>query len=264
MPPRAASPPPSTRPGTPSSSASSRELQAGLLPLRLPEIPGVDVAVRYWAAGLLTEVGGDFYDIFPIDDRRWAIVIGDVCGTGPEAAGVTAIVRHTVRAAATHGADPAAVLDWANAALLAAHRRLFCTAIYSTLERSDDGAWRYTVVAGGHPLPVLVGADGRPRSIGTPGTLLGVVPVVTATPHHVELVAGDTIVLYTDGVTDVAPPFGLEPEQLQQLVTGAVEPGGTADEIAARLGEAIAAVLPIPERNDDVAIVVARVTRPDG
>ena len=92
-------------------------LQAALLPPRLPDIDGASVAVRYWAAGTVTDVGGDFYDIFELGDRRWAIVIGDVCGTGPNAAAVTAIVRHTIRAAATHGAGYHEVLSWVNDAL---------------------------------------------------------------------------------------------------------------------------------------------------
>ena len=124
-------------------------LQAALLPPRLPDIDGASVAVRYWAAGTVTDVGGDFYDIFALGDRRWAIVIGDVCGTGPNAAAVTAIARHTIRAAATHGADHHEVLSWVNDALHAGNRDLFCTAIYSTLERVDDETWRFISVAGG-------------------------------------------------------------------------------------------------------------------
>ena len=75
-------------------------LQASLLPPALPDIPGADIAVRYWPAGAAVEVGGDFYDVFPLNDTRWAVVIGDVCGTGPDGAAVTGIARHTIRAAA--------------------------------------------------------------------------------------------------------------------------------------------------------------------
>ncbi len=93
------------------------KLQAALLPPRLPEVDGLTIAAWYWAAGAVSEVGGDFYDAFAIDDRKWAVVIGDVCGTGPDAAAVTAIARHTIRAAATHGHQPAEVLSWLNDAL---------------------------------------------------------------------------------------------------------------------------------------------------
>ena len=234
-------------------------LQAALLPPRLPPIEGISVAVRYWAAGAASDVGGDFYDLFAIDDKRWSVVIGDVCGTGPNAAAVTAIARHTIRAAAKHGASHEEVLDWVNQALDAGNRDLFCTAVYSTLEALEDGSWRYTTIAGGHPLPLLVRLDAEVTTIGQPGTLLGVVPSIEATPATTRLVAGDTVVLYTDGVTDVAPPHGLEPDALAQIVTAAARAGGSAEDIAARLGEAIEAAYPITQRDDDVAVVVMRI-----
>ena len=234
-------------------------LQAALLPPRLPEIDGASVAVRYWAAGTATVVGGDFYDIFGIDDRRWAIVIGDVCGTGPNAAAVTAIARHTIRAAARHGADHQEVLDWVNEALHAGNRDLFCTATYSTLERVDDETWRFTFVAGGHPLPIIVSADGSATAVGRPGTLLGVFPKIKSTTSTALLGPGDTLILHTDGVTDVRPPYDLDPDHVLDLATQAAAGSTTADEVATRLGLAIHSVLPIPDRNDDVALVVVHI-----
>ncbi|MGH9134283.1 MAG: PP2C family protein-serine/threonine phosphatase, partial [Ilumatobacteraceae bacterium] len=234
-------------------------LQASLLPPRLPDVPGTSIAVRFWAAGAVTEVGGDFYDVFRIGDRRWAIVIGDVCGTGPNAAAVTVIARHTMRAAATHGAEHREVLDWVNEALHAGNRDLFCTAIYSTLEQIDDESWRFVSVAGGHPLPILVTADGATSVVGSPGTLLGVLPTIQAEPSAVALGPGDTLILYTDGVTDVRPPYDLDPDRVVELAIEATRDGGTADDIAARLGRAISNVLPIPDRHDDVALVVIRI-----
>jgi PAS domain S-box-containing protein len=239
-------------------------LQAALLPPRLPHIDGASVAVRYWAAGTATEVGGDFYDIFELGDRRWAIVIGDVCGTGPNAAAVTAIARHTIRAAATHGADHHEVLAWVNDALHAGNRDLFCTAVYSTLERLDDETWQFTSVAGGHPLPIVVAVDGSATTIGRPGTLLGVLPEIQTTSGEVPLHPGDTLILHTDGVTDVRPPYELDPDQVIGLAAEAAVGSTAADEIATRLGQAIHNVLPIPDRHDDVALVVVHILRPIG
>ena len=91
-------------------------LQASLLPDTLPEIPGTEIAVRYWPTGVGAEVGGDFYDVFAVDDH-WAIVMGDVCGTGPVAASVTGLARHTIRSAAWHGDDPTDVLAHLNLAV---------------------------------------------------------------------------------------------------------------------------------------------------
>jgi PAS domain S-box-containing protein len=236
------------------------KLQAALLPPRLPRVDGLSIAARYWAAGAVSEVGGDFYDAFKIDDQRWAVLIGDVCGTGPDAAAVTAIARHTVRAAATHGAEPALVLRWLNDALHAGNRELFCTVAYLTLEPTGGGEWRYTSTSAGHPFPLLVTRAGEATPIGKAGMLVGAVPSITVTTVDGVLEPGDTVVLYTDGVTDVSPPHGIDPEALARMVAKAAEGEVSAEDIAARLGNAIEEVLPISERNDDVALLVVRVT----
>ncbi len=84
----------------------AKMLEAALLPESLPEIPGVEIASLYRAAGELNDVGGDFYDVLAYGEDRWLLVIGDVCGKGPRAAGVTALARHTLRAAAMLGLTP--------------------------------------------------------------------------------------------------------------------------------------------------------------
>ena len=236
------------------------KLQAALLPPRLPKVEGLTIAARYWAAGAVSEVGGDFYDAFRMDERRWAVLIGDVCGTGPDAAAVTAIARHTVRAAATHGQPPSEVLEWLNDALHAGNRNLFCTVAYLTLERTDDGRWHYTATSGGHPYPVLISREGSVTPIGGPGMLLGAVSPISVTTVEGTLGSGDTVVLYTDGVTDVSPPHGIDPNALAGMVAKAAEGDPSAEDVAARLGEAIEEVLPISERNDDVALLVVRVS----
>ncbi len=238
-------------------------LQRALLPAKLPEVEGLTVAVRYWAAGHVNEVGGDFYDLFPIGPGRWAVVIGDVCGTGPEAAAITAKARHTIRAAATHGVEPVEVLEWVNQAILASFRDLFCTAVYGTLESLGDGRWHFRCVAGGHPAPVVVGADGWARTVGGPGTLIGVLPQVKFQPGECELGPGDTLVLNTDGITDVAPPYGLTEEQRVELIRTAARAEGTAEEVARGVQTAIEDVLPISQRDDDIALVAIRIDPQD-
>ncbi len=233
-------------------------LQAALLPPRLPEIDGIGLAVRYWPAGAVTIVGGDFYDVFLLGDDRWAIVIGDVCGSGPNAAAVTAIARHTIRAAAMHGAAGAEALEWTNLALHAGNRDLFCTAVFSTVERTPDG-WRFTSTAAGHPLPLLARADGAVSTVGELGSLLGVLPELELGTASVELRPGDTLILYTDGVTDVPPPDDLDPDTLALLVRQAATGAASAEIVADRLGRSLHELLPVARRNDDVAIVVARV-----
>ena len=235
-------------------------LQAALLPSQLPEIPGVEVAVRYWAAGAVSEVGGDFYDIFSIDERRWAVVIGDVCGTGADAAAITSAARHTIRAAASHGAEPADVLAWVNTAVRDVGGGRFCTVVYAVLEALPNGSWKATTVVGGHPLPVVVDADGSVRSLGAHGTLIGALDRIRLTTTEDILLPGTTVVMHTDGVNDVRPPHGLDDEALQAMVLAAVASTSSADEVADRMGDAIQTVLSIPERDDDVAIVVLRIS----
>ncbi|HEY0519826.1 MAG TPA: PAS domain-containing protein, partial [Ilumatobacteraceae bacterium] len=134
-------------------------LQASLLPDQLPEVPGVDIAVRYWATGQGVEVGGDFYDVFPTTDGEWAVVIGDVCGTGPIAAAVTGLARHTIASAAWHGDDEVAVLRTLNRALKARNTGPFCTVVYGTLRPQSTGA-TFTFACAGHPRPIVARADG--------------------------------------------------------------------------------------------------------
>jgi PAS domain S-box-containing protein len=230
-------------------------LQSALLPRALPAIPGLDVAVRYWAAGA-SEVGGDFYDLFPLDDRRWAVVIGDACGKGPSAAALTSIGRHTIRAAAAHGHDHATVLRWLNDAVLSSGHDVFCTVCYATIEPLDDG-WRLVVSSGGHPLPVVVRADGSASTVGAPGTLIGAFPTIRVQPRSTTLAPGDTLVLITDGLTDVPPPHQLGSDALVELVAGAAT-ATDAEGVAERLGLHIAEALPVQQRRDDIALVVLR------
>jgi serine phosphatase RsbU (regulator of sigma subunit) len=232
-------------------------LQEALLPVAVPDIDGVDMAVRYWAAGLVNEVGGDFYDVFPIGPERWSIVIGDVCGTGPEAAAVTAKARHTIRAAATHGAEHKDVLQWVNDAILASGRSRFCTVLYATLERRPDTRWTLTTSAAGHPLPIVATQEGT-HLVGRPGTLAGVCRRLDLTVSTTHLASGDTLVLYTDGITDVAPPHGLIEADMRDLVAeAAVAP--TAHDVVETLHERLNQILPFERRHDDMALVVLRI-----
>ena len=147
-------------------------LQASLLPDRLPDIPNLAVAVRYWASGEGTEVGGDFYDLFAIDDGTWAAVIGDICGTGPLAASLTSLARNTIRLCGWRGDDAVTTLNWLNRAMLEARPGWFLTGAYVTLHPRETGVDLEVTVAG-HPLPVIVAVDGTARLAGEPGTLLG-------------------------------------------------------------------------------------------
>jgi PAS domain S-box-containing protein len=236
----------------------AQTLQRSLLPASLPDIPGVEVAVRYWPVGEATEAGGDFFDVFALETAdQWAVVIGDVCGTGPEAAALTALARHTIRDSAWHGDSPVAVLGALNRAVRRSGSDSFLTAVYAVLDTSGPRP-QLTVTCGGHPLPVLTGRGGA-ATIGLPGTLLGVLEEAPVHPATVALTAGDVVVFYTDGATDIPPPHALDEAALTAIVEQAVASGGTAEDVAERMRDALEQVESFERREDDIALLVLRV-----
>jgi serine phosphatase RsbU (regulator of sigma subunit) len=177
-------------------------LQQALLPESLPDVPGAEIEARYCAAGELNEVGGDFYDVFEHGTDRWMLLIGDVCGKGPRAAGVTALARHTLRAAAMSGQSLQEMLGTLHQALrLQPPGSDLCTACLVTMEYAS-GHTRLTVALAGHPPPLIIDPDGAARQIGQPGTLLGVLDPIDITETQAEMQPGETLLLYTDGVPD--------------------------------------------------------------
>jgi PAS domain S-box-containing protein len=175
-------------------------LQRGLLPESLPAVPGAEVRARYHAAGELNEVGGDFYDVFPRGED-WVLVIGDVVGKGARAAGVTALARHTLRAAAMGGASSEDMLRLLHRALCEQPSGAdMCTVCLAELKPAADPR-RLRLALAGHPPPLLM-RGGEVRQVGRPGTLLGVIEPVRVCITELELEAGDTLLMYTDGVLD--------------------------------------------------------------
>jgi serine phosphatase RsbU (regulator of sigma subunit) len=235
----------------------ARTLQHSLLPAELPEIPGIEAAARFRPTGEGNEVGGDFYDLFETGGRGWTVVMGDVCGKGPDAAAVTALARYTLRTAAMRERLPSRSLRLLNEALLRQRDdRRFCTVAYAYLE-AHDGGIRVGVASGGHPLPMLLRPDGRVESVGEPGTLLGVLPDPNLEDRSLALSPGDALVFYTDGVIEGrGAEVLLDEDGLRELLAGLA--GAGADEIAARVEEAAVAAQDGSPR-DDIAVLVLRV-----
>ncbi|HEY3971061.1 MAG TPA: GAF domain-containing SpoIIE family protein phosphatase, partial [Solirubrobacteraceae bacterium] len=188
----------------------AQTLQQALLPESLPEIPGLEVQARYCAAGELNEVGGDFYDVFDYGtDReagRWMLVIGDVCGKGPRAAGVTALARHTLRAAAMSDQSPPEMLETLHRALLRQPPGADLCTVCLVVAQRIGAETHLTVALAGHPPPLLIDRDGQAQLIGRSGTLLGVLDPIEIVEIEAELRDGETLLLYTDGVTDAGRP----------------------------------------------------------
>jgi sigma-B regulation protein RsbU (phosphoserine phosphatase) len=233
----------------------ARTLQRTLIPPAAPEIPGLDAAAVYRPAGDGTEVGGDFFDIFQIGDGDWVVALGDVEGKGPEAAVVTALARHTIRAAAVNQHDPSSILRTLNSVLLRDDTERFCTVVLVRLRR-DAGSWVATASSGGHPLPLLLRAGESPQPIDARGSLLGLFddPLLTDTPQ--ALVAGDSLLLYTDGVTEGRDRDGFFGEsRLRQVVAA---PHASARDLVDRVLQGVLGFQD-DQPSDDIAIVAIRV-----
>ena len=203
-------------------------------------------------------MGGDFYDVFPAATGRWAAVIGDVCGKGPEAAAITALARYTLRATAMREELPSRILATLNEAMLRQREdRRFCTVLYASIDpRPPSTEIRFA--AAGHPLPLVIRGDGSVQEVGTPGTLLGIVPDPDLVDNFVSLRPGDSIVLFTDGVTDAAAPEVVrDPTELAKLA--GADSDDSADLLADRLLEAALSDSGLSEPRDDIAILVIRV-----
>ena len=232
-------------------------LQHSLLPRSLPEIAGFEASSRFLAAGEAYEVGGDFYDVFPSGSRSWTAVIGDVCGKGPEAASLTALARYTVRTATSPDNTPSDVLRALHNSIDAERSDFrFCTAALARIQAPANGKdeARVTVSLGGHPLPIILRQNGQVESIGEPGTILGVLPSPTLADVDGTLAIGDSLILYTDGVLDIANRAKRgDPDWFKDQV--AVSTGKSADEIAERLAQA-AIERHGSELRDDIAILV--------
>jgi serine phosphatase RsbU (regulator of sigma subunit) len=235
---------------------TARTLQRTLLPAQLPGVPGLQIAARYQPLDDGAVVGGDFYDVFRRGDQQsYGLSIGDVSGKGVEAASLTALARHTIRAASRRSASPAAVLAELNDAVLADDRQDRYMTVALMVLRPEQMATHLTVSLGGHPQPLLRTADRAVRPVGRPGSAVGLLDRGNWAEDHLSLAAGNVLVLFTDGLTDVRnPETGELAGDLLAEVLAASE-AGDAETLA---DELLAAVLAFGggARRDDMALLV--------
>jgi serine phosphatase RsbU (regulator of sigma subunit)/DNA-binding response OmpR family regulator len=237
--------------------AIAADLQASLLPAKLPHVPGLSIAAHYRAGAEGMVVGGDFYDVFS-GAGGWGMIIGDVCGRGAAAAARTSLARHTAREAARHDRDPATVLAALESAIQADQREALdlISAICLSATPVPGGIELCCAVAG-HPLPILVRADGEASQVAEPGPILGINPAARFTSHELFMASGDVLFLYTDGVTESRRSgvlFG--EERLAEMVSELVRRGAGVQEMASAPVAAAAAYNEI--HNDDMATLVLR------
>ncbi|WP_243708550.1 SpoIIE family protein phosphatase [Actinomadura sp. GC306] len=245
--------------------AMSSALQRSLLPPGIPEIPGLEVAVVYEPAGEGSEVGGDFYDVFESGRRSggapaaWRFAIGDVCGTGPEAAAVTGLARHALRILAAEDMSVPAVLNRLNRLILGeGERGRLLTLLHGEIaaRRRSDGV-TVRLSSAGHPPPLLLAPDGRVREAASPQPLLGVFDGVDFHTDTVQLRRGEVLLCVTDGVTERRSGGRLlgDGQGLENLLSDCA--GLSAGAVAARIQRAVRDFGPEPS-NDDVALIVLR------
>jgi sigma-B regulation protein RsbU (phosphoserine phosphatase) len=238
----------------------SQTLQAALLPRTLPQVPQIDFAAEYLPASTGADVGGDFYDVVAVGPDRWLVTIGDVCGKGAQAAARTGLVRDVLRALVREGRPLVRAIEMLNEVMLeAADPQQFCTLAAVMLDRAEHGgrsAVTMEVVLAGHAQPIVLRADGTAELIGRFGTALGLVENIDLHCTQHLLAAGDTLLLYTDGVTECRRG----PEQFDdhRLLEAAIAASGTS---AARL---VATVRQAVQRfasdlcSDDMALLAVR------
>jgi serine phosphatase RsbU (regulator of sigma subunit) len=234
----------------------ARTLQRSLLPESLPVLDNLALSSAYHPVGEESEVGGDFYDVFTTPTGCW-MVVGDVCGKGPEAAAVTALVRHSIRAFAFVRSSPAQVLGAVNEVMLGHElSQRFATAVVARMNLTLTPV-RAVIAGAGHPPPLLLGADGSVDCPAVHGMMLGVRPGSNVLDLEVELEQGSTLVLYTDGLLDAgAPRRGLTPAELCGLLA---DHAGAAPQLLVQKLERLALSSGAGRLRDDVAIVAARV-----
>lgn len=260
----------------------SRVLQRGLLPSRVAAIPGVDSALVYEPCGEGV-AGGDFYDVFPGNGAggRWCFALGDVQGSGPEAAVVTGLARPWLRLLAREGHQVSVVLDRLNGLLIdeatetadaaagmtapaggqyvpEASQPRFLSLLYGELvPLPDSGGVRCTLSSAGHPLPLLLRPDGTVRVAAVPQMLIGVVDGITYESETFDLLPGETLLCVTDGVTErrAGPRMFDDGDGLAALLSTCA--GLTAQQVAERIMRAVHAFGDGP-LDDDLALLVLR------
>lgn len=227
-------------------------LQESLLPGELPRIPGWELAAMYrpGATDEEIEVGGDFYDFFETDEG-WLVLLGDVTGKGMAAAAMTSLVRHGARFLCRQTPEPSAIMGELDEALRERGGLSLCTAVCARLHEDH-------VVLGvaGHPAPLVLRDDGRLRELGVSGPILGAWSGGEWPERGVQIAADETLVLYTDGVTDVPGwrgRFGTERLRRWLIAHAGHDPGRLLLELERDLAE-----FQVPGQVDDTAVLALR------
>ncbi|MEU5911120.1 SpoIIE family protein phosphatase [Micromonospora sp. NPDC047527] len=234
----------------------AQALQQSLLPPVLPVVDGIGFAAEYVPTGDDAEVGGDFYDVVPLPDGRWLVVIGDVSGKGVQAAAVTGLVRDVIRVLVGDGKPLPEALARLNETLVERGGGRYCTLALAAVGVGDGGQLDVSLHLAGHDRPVLLAGAGGARFVGTGGTALGLLDTIISPTAEITLAPGDSLIFYTDGVTERRR--GRELFGTDRLRDAAAPLAGySADVVAARL-RAAAINFSVEPPRDDIALLVLR------
>ncbi|MFI7125448.1 SpoIIE family protein phosphatase [Nonomuraea sp. NPDC050153] len=236
---------------------TSRVLQRSLLPMRVAPMPGLESAVVYEPAEEGAHVGGDFYDLFTVADH-WCFALGDVCGSGPEAAAVTGLARHAVRLLAKEHYTVADIFDRLNHALLEeGEEGRFLSLLCGELTPLPQGGALCTIASAGHPPPLLLRPNGKVEPMATPQLLLGIESGARFYVETFELAPEELLLCVTDGVTERRDGTRLldDGDGLATLLSGCT--GLSAHAVAERVRHAVETFAEEPSQ-DDVALLVIK------
>ena len=238
---------------------TSRVLQRSLLPMRVAPMPGLESAVVYEPAEEGADVGGDFYDLFTVADH-WCFALGDVCGSGPEAAAVTGLARHAVRLLAKEHYTVADILVRLNQTLLEeCEEGRFLSLLCGELTPLPQGGALCTLASAGHPPPLLLRSNGEVRQVAEPQLLLGIEADAQFFTETFELRPEEVLLCVTDGVTERRSGGRLldDGDGLAAILAGCM--GLSAHAVAERIRQAVDTFAVEPCR-DDVALLVLKAT----
>lgn len=234
----------------------AQTLQQSLLPPVLPVVEGIGFAAEYVPTGDDAEVGGDFYDVVPLPDGRWLVVIGDVSGKGVQAAAVTGLVRDVIRVLVGDGKPLPEVLGRLNETLVERGGGRYCTLALAAVGPGDGDQLDVSLHLAGHDRPVLLHGGGGADFVGTGGTALGLLDAIATPTAEIALKPRDALIFYTDGVTERRR--GRELFGTDRLRESAAPLAGySADVVAARL-RATAIAFSVEPPRDDIAVLVLR------
>ncbi|MCM0674884.1 SpoIIE family protein phosphatase [Micromonospora phytophila] len=234
----------------------AQTLQQSLLPPVLPLVDGIGFAAEYVPTGDDADVGGDFYDVVPLPDGRWLVVIGDVSGKGVQAAAVTGLVRDVIRVLVGDGKPLPEALARLNETLVERGGGRYCTLALAAVGPGDGDQLDVSLHLAGHDRPVLLRSGGGASFVGAGGTALGLLDSITSPTAEIPLAPGDSLIFYTDGVTERRR--GRELFGTDRLRDAAAPLAGySADVVAARL-RSTAIGFSVEAPRDDIAILVLR------